>query len=311
MIEVQSLHHRYGQLTAVHDLSFSLQRGELLGLLGPNGAGKTTAMRAIVGLLTPSSGEIRIGGVNMAREPLRARTQLGFLPEQVPLYRELRVREFLRFAAQVKGVPRAKLKAEIDRVAQECGLEEMLGRMIGFCSRGYRQRIGLAQALIGDPPVLVLDEPTVGLDPEQVASIRERIGTLGQNKAVILSTHMLAEAQRICTRVLILHQGRCVAEDTPIRLGARVDKARWRAVLSREAQDLEARLRALHFVNSVDRSAEVGARAVWRFELSDAQFASELLKVIVQQGSAVEEFTPEQVGLEDVFLRAIRGELNS
>ena len=309
MIEVQSLQHRYGPLTAVHELSFSLQRGELLGLLGPNGAGKSTTMRAIVGLLTPTGGQIRIGGIDLRREPLRARAQIGYLPEQVPLYRDLKVREFLVFAARAKGVPKAKVRSEIERVTELCGLSSVLERLIGFCSRGFRQRIGLAQALIGDPPVLILDEPTVGLDPEQVAGIRERIEVLAHDKAVILSTHVLAEAQRLCTRVLILHEGRCVAEDDTLRLGARVAHARWRAVLRGESPQLEQRLHELPYVRNAARLDRNGPGSVWRFDLDSTDRASELLAILVQQGCEVEEFAPERLELEELFLRAIHGEL--
>jgi ABC-2 type transport system ATP-binding protein len=309
MIEVHSLHHRYGPLTAVHELSFSLRRGERLGLLGPNGAGKSTTMRAVVGLLRPSAGQIRVGGVDQARDPLRTRAQIGYLPEQVPLYRELKVREFLAFAARAKGLPKAAVRAEIERVSELCGLQSVIERMIGFCSRGFRQRIGLAQALLCDPPVLVLDEPTVGLDPEQVAGIRERIETLSQDKAVILSTHVLAEAQRLCTRVLILHEGRCVAESDTTRLGARVAKARWRAVLQYEAPDLEARLHDLALLRSFTRLEKSPERSVWRFELRPAASASEFLTALVREGCAVEEFGPERLELEELFLRAIHGEL--
>ena len=301
MIEVRGLTHRYGPLTAVRGLSFSVQRGEVLGLLGPNGAGKSTTMRAVVGLLAPTEGEIRIGGHDLATDSLRARGLLGYLPEHVPLDRELRVREFLRFAARVKGIPARGLDAEIDRVVEICGLQPVRDRLIGFCSRGYRQRTGLAQALIGDPPALVLDEPTVGLDPSQVVEVRDRIAGLAADKAVILSTHVLSEASRLCSRVLILHHGERRAEDTPDRLGeALSDRPLVRVVVS-----------------PVERAREALVGIDVEVETSDAQSvrvrsgeggAAALVRALVDAGCDVHEVRPERLGLEEVFLRLVRTE---
>ena len=297
MIEVQGLTHRYGPLTAVRDLSFSVPRGEVLGLLGPNGAGKSTTMRAIVGLLSPTHGRVRIGGHDLVDDSLAARSLLGYLPENVPLDKELRVREFLAFAARAKGVAPARVAGEVDRVVEVCGLESVRDRLIGFCSRGYRQRTGLAQALIGDPPALVLDEPTVGLDPSQVVDIRDRIGELAADKAVILSTHVLSEASRLCNRVLILHHGERRAEDTPDRLG--------------EALSERPRLRIT--VSPVERA--VGAlRGVeeWTVDATDTGVlvgeagAPEVVRRLVEAGCDVHEIRPERLGLEEVFLRLVR-----
>lgn len=186
-----------------------------------------------------------------------------------------------------------------------------MNRLIGFCSRGFRQRIGLAQAMVGDPPVLILDEPTVGLDPEQVAGIRERIVELSRNKAVILSTHMLSEAQRICSRVLILHQGRCVAQDSPAHLGESAGAPKWFAVLRSAPPDLEQQLVSLAGLRSVQRLGIVDDRTHWLFELEDAASAPDLLGALVRAGSAVEEFGPRREGLEEIFLRVIRGEASA
>lgn len=299
MIEVQGLTHRYGPLTAVRDLSFTVPRGEVLGLLGPNGAGKSTTMRAIVGLLSPTAGEVRIGGHDLAGDSRAARALLGYLPENVPLDKELRVAEFLAFAARAKGVAAADVAGEVDRVVEICGLETVRARLIGFCSRGYRQRTGLAQALIGDPPALVLDEPTVGLDPSQVVDIRDRIAELAHDKAVILSTHVLSEASRLCSRVLILHHGERRAEDTPDRLGeALSERPRLRIVVSPPARALEA-------LRAVDG---------WRVDATDDGVvvaegdAPEVTRRLVEAGCDVHEVRPERMGLEEVFLRLVRND---
>ena len=215
MIEVRDLSHRYGRVHAVRDLSFRVEKGQVLGLLGPNGAGKTTTMRAVVGLLTPTEGQVLVGGHDLVTESAQARRLLGYLPEQVPLYPELTIEEFVSFAGRARGLKGAQLKSAVDRALESCGLADMRRRLIGYCSRGYRQRTGLAQALVADPPVLILDEPTVGLDPRQVAGIRDQIEEIARDKAVILSTHILSEASRLCDRVLILDRGICRADDSP------------------------------------------------------------------------------------------------
>jgi len=303
MIEVRGLTHRYGPLTAVRDLSFTVRRGEVLGLLGPNGAGKSTAMRAIVGLLSPTEGTIRIGGHDLADDSRAARALLGYLPEHVPLDRELRVREFLRFAARAKGVRAAQLDDEIERVIGICGLEEVRDRLIGFCSRGYRQRTGLAQALVGDPPALVLDEPTVGLDPSQIVDIRERVATLAADKAVILSTHVLSEASRLCDRVLILHHGERRAEDTPERLGEALSE---RPLLRIVVDPVDRAREALAPIAGLDVE-DSDADSV-RVRQSGDSGAADAVRELVAAGCSVHEVRPERMGLEEVFLRLVRSD---
>jgi ABC-2 type transport system ATP-binding protein len=309
MIEVQGLHHRYGPVTAVEELSFSVGRGEILGLLGPNGAGKTTAMRAVVGLLAPSGGSVRIDGRDLADDPIHARRRLGYLPELVPLYRELTVVEFLRFAAKAKGVSRSRVGGEVERVIEACGLGPVRTRLIGYCSRGYRQRIGLAQAMAGDPPVLVLDEPTVGLDPAQVVDIRDLIAELGRTKAVILSTHILPEASLLCQRVLILDRGRCLADDTPAKLKNSMQAApRLSVTLRSQPPDLAARLAALDYVSAAEDMGLADDRWRWRLDLRSADATADLVAELVRLGCAVEEIRPDRLDLEDVFLRLVRHE---
>jgi ABC-2 type transport system ATP-binding protein len=218
MIEVTGLSKRYHDLQAVDGISFKVQKGELLGFLGPNGAGKTTTMRILTGTLSASAGKAVVAGFDVFDQPLEVKRRLGYLPETPPLYEELDVRAYLRFVGQLKGLGKKKLVAEVARVAAACGVEGVLGRRIGNLSKGYKQRVGLAQALLGDPEVLILDEPTIGLDPNQIAEIRTLIRTLSANHTVILSTHLLPEVTQICTRVVIIHRGRIVADDRLDRL---------------------------------------------------------------------------------------------
>ena len=214
-ISLESVSKRYGSTTVVHDLTFTVERGEIVGFLGPNGAGKTTTMRMIAGFTAATSGRVRVAGYDMADESVAAARQIGYLPERPPLYDTLGVEGYLRFVAKVKGVPRARIAAELDRVATACRLEAVFRREIYKLSRGYRQRLGLAQALLGDPQVLLLDEPTAGLDPGQIHETREVIRTFGETHAVLLSTHILPEVTLLCRRVAIIHRGRLLAIDSP------------------------------------------------------------------------------------------------
>jgi ABC-2 type transport system ATP-binding protein len=305
MIEVRDLSHRYGPVHAVRDLSFRVEPGQVLGLLGPNGAGKSTTMRAVVGLLTPTSGRIRLGGHDLLEEPAAARALLGYLPEHVPLYPELTVEEFISFAGRARGLVGDRLRTAVDRTIERCGLPEVRRRLIGYCSRGFRQRTGLAQALVADPPVLVLDEPTVGLDPRQIAGIRDMIADVARDKAVILSTHILPEASRLCDRVLILDRGVCRADDTP-------------AALSRAlGDDPRLRIVARPFVPARDRLGALSNLTVSSFSERESSFevelrppleAPEVVRHLVEAGCDVEEIRPERRGLEEVFLELVAEE---
>ncbi len=219
MIEVSHLTKRYRERIAVDDLSFSVAQGEILGFLGPNGAGKTTTMRVLTGFLPASSGLVKVAGHDVFEEPLAVKRQIGYLPETPPLYPEMTVRGYLRFVATLRGVARGQLAAELDRVCQATGTTQVMGRVIQNLSKGFRQRVGIAQALLGSPAVLILDEPTEGLDPIQRAEVRELIRGLAGQHTVILSTHILPEVVMTCEKVLILHQGRLVAFDTLAALG--------------------------------------------------------------------------------------------
>ena len=213
MIEVQGLSRRYGSRLAVDDVSFRVEPGEIVGFLGPNGAGKSTTLRMLTGYLAPSSGEIQIDGIDAVRDSIQARTRLGYMPEGVPLYREMRVQEYLRHRGALKGVP--KLADAVDRCLERAGVQDARRRIIGQLSKGYRQRVGLAEALIADPAILILDEPTSGLDPNQVRQFRELIRSFSGKKTVLLSSHILSEVEAACDRVIIIREGQKVADLVP------------------------------------------------------------------------------------------------
>ena len=212
MLEVQNLTKRYGDIVAVRDVSFTAAQGQILGFLGPNGAGKTTTMRILTGYLPATSGTARVAGFDVFTESEEVRRRIGYLPESPPLYTEMATEAYLRFVARIKGMPRAAIEEAIERVLHTCGLDGVRGRLLGHLSKGFRQRVGLAQALIHDPPVLVLDEPTIGLDPVQIKEIRALIRTLAGERTVILSTHILPEVSQICEKVVIINEGRVVLE---------------------------------------------------------------------------------------------------
>jgi ABC-2 type transport system ATP-binding protein len=238
MIEVANLSKRYGDLPAVRDVSFTAADGQILGFLGPNGAGKTTTMRIITGFMPATSGTVRVDGFDVFEQSTEVRRRIGYLPENPPLYNDMSAVGFLRFAARLKGVARSEIATALDRVLETCGLTGVRDRLLGHLSKGFRQRVGLAQALIHDPPVLVLDEPTIGLDPRQIIDIRTLIKTLGAKRTVVLSTHILPEVSQVCDKVVIINDGRIVLEDQLANLTrSRSLEEVFIAAIGREAHD--------------------------------------------------------------------------
>jgi ABC-2 type transport system ATP-binding protein len=233
MIKVDHLTKRYGDKTAVDDISFEVQEGEILGMLGPNGAGKTTTMRILTCFTPATSGSATVAGHDVFADSLRVRRQIGYLPENVPLYLDMRVNEYLLFRAQLKRVPRKEIYPRIEQCLEKCGIVEVKNQIIGTLSKGYRQRVGLADTLIHDPKILILDEPTIGLDPNQIRQVRQLIKELGQRHTILLSTHILPEVEMLCGRVIIINRGKIVANDTPSNLVARL---RGGATVSLEAK---------------------------------------------------------------------------
>jgi ABC-2 type transport system ATP-binding protein len=221
MIQIQGLIKRFGTTQALKGLSFEVPKGQVVGFLGPNGAGKTTTMRILAGYSAPSEGTAQVGGIDVTKDPIATRKLIGYLPESNPLYEEMMVIDFLRFTAEARGVPGSELPARLKRAVERCGLTSVLGKDISQLSKGYRQRVGLAAAILHDPDLLILDEPTSGLDPNQIVEIRSLIKELGQEKTVILSTHILSEVQSTCSRVLIISDGKLVADASPEDLEAR------------------------------------------------------------------------------------------
>ncbi|MFZ5787592.1 MAG: ABC transporter ATP-binding protein [Acidobacteriota bacterium] len=301
MIEVEGLTKRFVDRDAVSNVSFFVPEGEVLGFLGPNGAGKTTTMRMITGYLPAAAGRVRVAGLDLAADPLGVRARIGYLPENIALYPEMRVEEYLRFRAAIEGVARADVRARLEEVSERCMLGDVRRQLIGTLSKGYRQRVGLAGALIHKPPVLILDEPTVGLDPRQIVKIRELIAELGRDHTVILSTHILPEVEQVCRRVLIIDGGTLVADGTPEQLRAGVSGATELDV-EFEAPEAEARaaLEALPGAAAVrsEGDGRYRVRAEGRADLRRAVFALAVERRWVMLG--LRQTVPT---LEDVFLR--------
>ncbi|MBQ2938073.1 MAG: ABC transporter ATP-binding protein [Clostridia bacterium] len=222
MIEVKNITKKYGSFTAVENISFKINEGEIIGLLGPNGAGKSTTMNMITGYIEPTEGEIIIEGYNMAQKPRKAKSQIGYMPEGVPLYSDLTVKEFVTYMAELKKVDKKIRKEKVDKIIEKTGLKDVEKKLTRNLSRGYKQRVSMAGALVGEPKILILDEPTVGLDPKQITEIRELIRELGKTHTIILSSHILSEVSQICNKVIIINEGKIVAVDTPENLEKKV-----------------------------------------------------------------------------------------
>ncbi len=305
MIEVQHLTKRYGRVTAVDDVTFRVERGEILGFLGPNGAGKTTTMRVLTGYVPATSGHAVVAGFDVFEQPLEAKRRTGYLPETPPLYPEMTVQEYLGFVAQIKGVPSGERKSRVSLAMEKTRVTDMAARHCGKLSKGYRQRVGLAQALIHNPDVLILDEPTAGLDPKQIIETRELIKQLAGDHTIILSTHILPEVAQTCQRVVIINRGRVVAVDTPENLTRRLDGAQTMYVqLDGEAEGAAgalARLPGIAGVTEVDRKAGfVG------FEVeSEAgrDLRGDIARAVVTGGWGLLELRPVRISLEDIFLQ--------
>jgi gliding motility-associated transport system ATP-binding protein len=309
MIDADRLTKAYGGRVAVSDVSFHVEKGEVLGFLGPNGAGKTTTMRMITGFLPATSGTARIAGFDIAKQPLEAKARIGYLCETPPIYREMVVKSYLRFVAEIKRTPRARRKALVDRAIDLCGLGEVAHRVVGHLSKGFRQRVGLAQAILHEPAVLILDEPTAGLDPRQVVEMRRVIGRFASEQTVILSTHILPEVTMMCSRVLVIHGGKVVAEDSIENLTSGLGRSETvRVRVAREDAGLEARLGIVPGVLQVQR--EGGLFYQVRGEGGDG-FRERLSAAVVASGAGLVELVRERATLEEVFLELVTEEKES
>jgi ABC-2 type transport system ATP-binding protein len=308
MIEVRDLTKRFGEVHALGGISFRVDRGEIVGFLGPNGAGKTTTMRILAGIFPPTSGEILLAGRDPAREPLACRRAVGYFPEYAPFYPDLRVAAYLRFVARMKRIPRAARAGAVADALARCGLEGVAGRRIGTLSKGYRQRVGLAQALCGDPPILVLDEPTIGLDPGQVVEIRELVRGLRGARTVFFSSHVLSEVDAVCERVVVVARGRVVGEGTPRELGARLGRRR-RVVVRVDGPeaDVASALAALPGVARVVRGGDAFGDAFILEGDGDGDAARSAGEAMQRRGWPIRELREETPDLEEVFLELVGG----
>jgi ABC-2 type transport system ATP-binding protein len=301
MIEVENLGKTYVAEPVVRDLSFFVPEGQVLGFLGPNGAGKTTVMRMLTAFLPPTTGRVVVAGVDLDQDPVELRRNVGYLPENVPLYPELRVDEYLRFRADVEGVPRAEVAARVDEVIGRCLIGDVRRQMIGTLSKGYRQRVGLAGALVHKPKVLILDEPTVGLDPNQIIKVRELIAELGRDHTVLLSTHILPEVEQVCERVFIIDRGRIVADGAPDALRARLVGNPTLAVeIGGVGSDAREALTALPGVVAVEATGDGGFRIEHD---AGADPREAVFRLAVARGWVLLGLTPQRATLEDVFVR--------
>jgi ABC-2 type transport system ATP-binding protein len=314
MISIEGLTKSFGATQALRGVSFEVPKGQVVGFLGPNAAGKTTTMRILAGYMSPTSGTAKVGGVDVAVDSITTRRMIGYLPENNPLYEEMMVLDFLRFVARVRSVPPAEQSQRINGAVEHCGLKSVIGKDIGQLSKGFRQRVGLAQAILHDPDLLILDEPTSGLDPNQIVEIRNLIKELGREKTVILSTHILSEVQSTCNRVLIINDGKLVADDSPERLavgeGGTVDvvlASRTSAAL--QAAEVKSVLERIPGISAVEPAEGEGSGTigfVLRYGNEDPRRA--LFDTAVKNGWLLLEVRRKHVSLEETFRKLTAGD---
>jgi len=310
LITVENLTKRFATKTAIDSVSFQVEKGEILGFLGPNGAGKTTTMRIVTGFMPASDGTVRVDGFDVFENPLDVRRRIGYLPENPPLYLEMTVAGYLRFVAKIKGVPKEKIDLEVKRVMERVNVTDVQERIIQKLSKGYKQRVGLAQALIGDPPVMILDEPTIGLDPKQIHEVRELIKDLAGNHTVVLSTHILPEVEQTCNRVVIIDRGKIVAVDTPQNLRFQLQGAeRVFMEIQGPVPEITSKLKSMPGVIDVQAVGSNDGRH--RFQIEGElkkDIRSDLARTVVQSGWGLFELQSVSMSLEDIFLKLTTAE---
>jgi len=310
-IEVENLSKFYGPARGIEKVSFSVKKGEIMGFLGPNGSGKTTTMRILTCFFPPTSGTARICGSDILNDSFSVRQKIGYLPENVPLYLDMPVFSYLNFFAEIKGVPSRMKKKKVDEVIQRCELQSVSHRLIRKLSKGFRQRVGIAQALLNDPEVLILDEPTVGLDPKQIIDIRSLIKGLGGSQTVILSTHILPEVSMTCDRVIIMHQGKLVAVDTPTNLTKKLQQAP-KIMLKAEGpvSEIIKTLSRLSGITAIDRK-EPGSEKSDFYEIEieeNADVINEIAKSVYENNWKLKEIRPVDMTLEEIFIKVVTEE---
>lgn len=308
MIEVKNVTKKYGATTAVEDISFEVKDGEVVGFLGPNGAGKSTTMNMITGFIEPTNGQIIVNGNDISRRPKKAKKQIGYMPESVPLYYELTVREFVNYMAELKFVKRKDRKFEVDKVIEETGLKDVQKKLIKNLSRGYKQRVSLAGALVGSPDVIILDEPTVGLDPKQITEIRKLIKELGKKHTVILSTHILSEVSQICEKVIIINKGKIVAIDTPENLEKKTREKNGISVTVEDPKgnmsNLKTKIPEIEKIEMI-KDNEDGTKQFIITAVSDIDLRKKLFDVLPKEEITIFELKKTETTLEEAFIKLI------
>lgn len=308
MIEAAGLTKSFGPVTAIRDVSFQVERGEVVGFLGPNGAGKSTTIRILTCYMPPTTGQARVAGLDCFEQSLQVRRQIGYLPENVPLYGDLTVTHFLRFAADAKGVEAKHTAREVLRVTTICGLGKVANRIIGHLSKGYRQRVGLAQALLNNPAVLILDEPTIGLDPTQIVEIRRLIKELRGEHTILLSSHILPEVAQLCQRVLIINKGQIITSDSPANLTSQLQKSsRISLCVQGSAAELSTALEHMDGVQTVSLQRDDGERLVIETDRS-RELRPEIAQLVLQRGMGLLELKLVDLSLEDIFMQLVTEE---
>ena len=308
MIEVKNVTKKYGKFVALDDISFNIKEGEIVGFLGPNGAGKSTTMNIITGYIESSSGEVIVNGYNVSKKPKKAKQQIGYMPENVPLYTDLTVKEFIKYMAELKLVDRKNRKEAISKVIKDTGLIEVENKLIKNLSRGYKQRVSLAGALIGNPKILILDEPTVGLDPKQIAEIRNLIKSLGKEHTVILSSHILSEVSQICEKVIIINSGKIVAVDTPENLENKVKNSNSILVT---VEDIENKAeKVIKDIDEIEKSElvknnEDGTKQYLINAEEDKDIRKKIFEKFAKEGITIFELKKIETTLEDAFMELI------
>jgi len=310
MIEVRNLTKRYGAKTAVDDISFSVAGGEILGFLGPNGAGKTTTMNIITGYLSSNEGTVTVGGSEILAEPIKVKSQIGYLPELPPLYMDMTVREYLGFLFDLKKV-KGKKNSQVDEVCEQVHIDDVKKRLIKNLSKGYRQRVGLAQALLGSPPVLILDEPTIGLDPKQIIEMRSLILELGRQHTIVLSSHILSEIQAVCKRIIIIHQGKLVADGTPEDISRSLSGAGGLNIrVAGQYSEICDALSALPCVRKVEAGdhQEAGAFDFSLEPADESDIRGDVFRALAEKGWPLLAMRSSALSLEEIFLRLTAGQ---
>ena len=312
MIQVENITKKYGSFTAVKNINFEIEEGEIVGFLGPNGAGKSTTMNMITGFIEPTNGKIIVDGYDMSKKPKKAKRQIGYMPEGVPLYSDLTVKEFVTYMAEIKGVDRKEKKEKVEKVLEQIGLTEVQNKLTKNLSRGYKQRVSMAGALVGNPKVIILDEPTVGLDPKQVTEIRALIKELGKTHTVILSSHILSEVSQICNRVIIINKGEIVAIDTPENLEKKVVKENSIYVTVEDTENkmdtIKEKLQGVEEIKLITENEDKTKEYIITAE-KEVDLRKNIFETFAKEGITIFEMKKADATLEDAFMQLIENKV--